>query len=149
MIMRKMLLVIGFAILTCSGQVKASNADLFELNENIVLNELASLSTLEAYVNYNEGVTFTQLSQTNSNLLITLNLTNLTAAGPTGMAFGFEDMQWGSFAWGFCCWPIGIFTVLLNSNKDTNHKISYFIGIGCAVILSIPGYFLQIYALNY
>lgn len=136
-----MLLVIGFAILAGSGQVKASNADLFEFNENIVLDELASLSTLEDYITHNEGVTFTQLSQTNSNLLIKLNLTNLTAAGPTGMAFGFEDMQWDSFAWGFCCWPIGIFTVLLNNNKDTNHKISYFIGCGTSFILSLPSYF--------
>ena len=140
MIMRKMLLVIGFAVLVFSGQIKAGNADLFEFNENIVLTELASLSTLEAYVRNNEGVTFTELSQTNNNLLTTLNLTHLTAAGPTGMAFGFEDMQWDSFAWGFCCWPIGLFTVLLNNNKDMNHKISYFIGVGTAVILSLPSY---------
>jgi hypothetical protein len=84
----------------------------------------------------NENVTIHSLYAENAGLVNGMNL----SYGPEGMmarnGFSLEDMEWGSFAWGFCCWPIGIFTVLLNDDKGSNHKISYFIGIGTSLVIS-------------
>jgi hypothetical protein len=34
-------------------------------------------------------------------------------------------MNWKAFAWGFCCWPIGIFTVMLKDSSTREDKISF------------------------
>ena len=34
-------------------------------------------------------------------------------------------MDWASFAWGFCCWPVGFFVVVTNKDKDSNQKKSF------------------------
>jgi len=133
--MKKLILAFVACFVFASSSY-ANNADLFELNEEKINAEFTELNELESYVSMNENVTIHNIYQENASLVSGMNL----SYGPEGMmarnGFSLDDMQWGSFAWGFCCWPIGIFTVLLNDEKGNNHKISYFIGIGTAVVLS-------------
>jgi len=141
--MKKLLLAVAACFVLASSSY-ATNADLFELNEEKINAEFTELNELEAYVSMNENVTIHSLYVENAGLVDGMKL----SYGPEGMmarnGFTLEDMQWGSFAWGFCCWPIGIFTVLLNDDKGNNHKISYFIGIGTSLLigaLSSPVYY--------
>jgi len=133
--MKKLLLVI-LACFVFTSLSYATNAGLFELDEEKISAEFTELNELEAYVAMNENVTIHNIYEENAGLVSGMNL----SYGPEGMmarnGFSLDDMEWGSFAWGFCCWPIGIFTVLLNNDKGSNHKISYFIGLGTAVVLS-------------
>ena len=48
-----------------------------------------------------------------------------------------DDMDWASFAWGFCCWPVGFFVVVTNKDKDSNQKKSFWIGLGTSFVLSL------------
>lgn len=54
----------------------------------------------------------------------------------TSPHFSIDDMDWGAFAWGFCCWPIGFFVVAINSSKDSDQKLSFWIGAATSVVLS-------------
>jgi hypothetical protein len=132
--MKKLLL----SIMACGVYMMsfASNADLFDYNRSAIENNLSEITAIENVVVSN-NYSYADLK---NNYDGTINVDFSGLANPAGMMFGFEDIQWGSFAWGFCCWPVGIFTVLLNKNKDSNHKISFFIGLGTAIVLSIPGY---------
>lgn len=140
--MKRLLLAVAACFVIASSSY-ATNADLFELNEEKINAEFAELNKLEAYVSMNENVTIHNIYQENAGLVTGMNL----SYGPEGMMghnrFSLDEMEWGSFAWGFCCWPIGIFTVLLNNDKGSNHKISFFIGLGTSVLLgalSSPAY---------
>jgi hypothetical protein len=44
-------------------------------------------------------------------------------------------MDWGSFAWGFCCCPVGFFVVAVSNQADHDMKTSYWIGVGANVVL--------------
>lgn len=137
--MKKILLTMIACVLV-SGVSFASNTDLFELNESKIQAEFSELNALETYVDMNEHVTIQNIYTENSALVAGMNL----AYNPEGMMghnrFSLEEMEWGSFAWGFCCWPIGVFTVLLNKDKGSNHKISYFIGWGVSAVLGAVTY---------
>lgn len=137
--MKKLLLATVACFVFVSSSY-ATNADLFELNEEKINTEFAELNELETYVSMNENVTIHSIYSENAGIVDGLNL----SYGPEGMmarnGFTLDDMEWGSFAWGFCCWPIGLFTVLLNDDKGSNHKISYFIGIGTSFVLGGVGY---------
>jgi hypothetical protein len=127
--MKKLILTFSLiAVILISAN--ASKSDLFTYDQNAVNTELSQLTTLENYVYNNEGVTYSQVLESNSAMAIT-NMNGLSSA------FSLGDMDWGAWAWGFCCWPIGLFTVILNKDKDSNSKISYLIGFGCAVVLGI------------
>ncbi|RUA32164.1 MAG: hypothetical protein DSY77_12140 [Bacteroidetes bacterium] len=132
--MKRLLLAVAACFVLASSSY-ATNADLFELNEEKINAEFAELNELETYVSMNENITLHSIYEKNAGLVDGMNL----SYGPEGMmarnGFTLDDMEWGSFAWGFCCWPIGIFTVLLNNDKGSNHKISYFIGLGTSVVL--------------
>jgi hypothetical protein len=137
--MKKLLLAIA-ALFVIASSSYATNADLFELNEEKINAEFSELNELEAYVSMNENVTIHNIYQENAGLVNGMNL----SYGPEGMmgqnGFSIDTFEWGSFAWGFCCFPIGatigIFTVLLNDNKGSDHKISYFIGAGIGFLFS-------------
>ena len=51
--------------------------------------------------------------------------------------FTIDDMDWGSFAWGFCCCPIGFFVVAINDDKTQEQKTSYWIGVIAGVVLDV------------
>lgn len=122
------LLAVVFALSTTS--MASATSDLFTLNETELNADFNELNQVEAVV-----------VETNAdyNTLIASNYptSNLSANSAMATNFSISDMDWGSFAWGFCCWPIGIFTVLLNKNKESDSKISFFVGLGTSVVLSL------------
>ena len=102
-----------------------------------ITNEIAPLNELEAFVNQNGGISFSAILEKEDNILIPLDLVDMEASSLLAPEFRIEDMDWGSFAWGFCCCPIGFFTVAVNSSKSQNEKLSYWIGVGVNTILSV------------
>jgi len=137
--MKKLLLAI-VACFVFTSLSYGTNADLFVLDEAKISAEFTELNELEAYVSMNDNVTIHNIYEENAGLVSGMNL----SYGPEGMMghsdFSMDNFEWGSFAWGFCCFPIGatigVFTVLLNDNKGSDHKISYFIGAGIGFLFS-------------
>ena len=126
--MKKLLTLFALALI-CMTSSATSDAELFSYDDAKINHELKSLNQLELAV--------LSGNQTQVNVLTAeLNLIPNQAAGKFATNFSFSDMDWGAWAWGFCCWPVGIFTVLLNDSKGTESRISYFIGIGTSIILS-------------
>ncbi len=106
----------------------ASNND-FSYDKNALADEFNELNKVSTYVDETK-VFYHELS--NSHVFEgKIELTNTIALKPN---LKFEDMDWGAFAWGFCCWPIGIFTVVINDEKDKNSKHSYIAGIASRAI---------------
>lgn len=62
-----------------------------------------------------------------------LELTKHIAVQPN---FSFDEMDWISFAWGFLCCPIGFFVVITNSDKSSEEKTSFWIGVITNVVLN-------------
>jgi hypothetical protein len=50
-------------------------------------------------------------------------------------------MNWKAFFWGFCCWPVGLFTVIFKSDSTREDKISFIIGAAIWWIGGIAGRF--------
>ncbi|HET6243233.1 MAG: hypothetical protein H0V01_01585 [Bacteroidetes bacterium] len=141
--MKKTTLIITLFFCSFAFHSKASTS-MFELDYDLVSSELADLSELENYLSINGIVSLGELSLTDNIILKKLNISKeLSMVSPNNLLFRIEDMEWGSFFWGFCCWPIGVFTVLLNDDKDSNHKISYLIGLGTAFIAYSPTFFFR------
>jgi len=131
----KKLLIIGIFSFMLMNANYASNADLFNYNKENIEARFAQLNTLENYVSTYD-YTLSDLKANNTFILTELHLNNIESSRPLGMMFEMDDMDWKSFAWGFCCWPIGIFTVLLDDDKGSDSKISFFIGWGVSAVLS-------------
>lgn len=134
--MKKVLnLLLCLSLLTATSAL-AGKGELFNIDETAVQQELAELDQLESYVESGQDLTWTELQTNHQDFLASNELTSMTMNAPLGTAFTLEDMDWGAFAWGFCCCPIGFFVVAINSNKDTNQKLSFWIGWGVGVVLS-------------
>lgn len=129
--MKKIYLLFLLPLFLLSSSLHAGNHEFFSYDEERVKEVTAEMTALESHLLEN-GTLSAKDMMAEQNLVLALN--------PGGLAFTFDDMQWDSFAWGFCCWPIGIFTVLLNEDKDKNHKISYFIGWGTSIVLGSISY---------
>jgi hypothetical protein len=111
-----------------SFNVVFANVGEFELNEEKLMAEFADLDAIDALVE--EGnFTLAQLSDENPVMAASLS------DSPLMQNFSIDDMDWGSFAWGFCCWPIGFFVVAINKNKDGDQKLSFWIGLAVNVVL--------------
>jgi hypothetical protein len=127
------------AFLICLGSsVFAATSDIFNYDEEAIIAEFSALSELENFLTKNPHLTFEEAKAVNPMAFSNTKIASVVA--PEKMAFTIDDMEWGSFAWGFCCWPIGFFVVILNPNRDSAHKISYLIGMGVGCLISLPSY---------
>ena len=134
--MKKFLLVAALTFAAYVNNSFASTADLFAYDETTVSAQLSETTLIENYVTSNTDVTLSEM-QSDESLSSSLNLSNFNS---NAASFTFDDINWKAWAWGFCCWPIGIFTVILKSSSTREDKISFVIGILTGVVLSIPGY---------
>ncbi len=133
--MKKIYVVITFAIFLFTGQIMANSANLFDYDAQALENEFTELSELENYVTENAGVTLTDIQTTQTNLLTNLNL---NVESPFKPMFTIDDMDWGAFAWGFCCGACGVLIVYLQKDKRTNERmVSSLIGWGISVIVGV------------
>jgi hypothetical protein len=133
--MKKFLLVAALTFAAYVNNSFASTADLFAYDESNVSTQLTETTQIENYVTSNSDVTLSEM-QSDEKLTTTLNLANFNA---NAASFTFDDINWKAFAWGFCCWPIGLFTVVFKSSSTREDKISFFIGWGTIVVLNLVG----------
>lgn len=114
----------------------ASALDLssFSVESEFETAEFVELEFLETSLNENSAqLSFDEILQ-KSELSNHYHFRSRFASDDSG--WSIDDMDWGSFAWGFCCCPIGFFVVAISSNKDSDQKLSYWIGVGVNVVLS-------------
>ncbi|NOZ47683.1 MAG: hypothetical protein GXO79_13015 [Chlorobi bacterium] len=111
-----------------SLRTKAGNAGLFYLNAQQIEKEFKQLTELENYLVFHHA-SLNALIQTHNPILNKTGLENSNQTVPLRMMFEYKDVDWGSFAWGFCCWPVGCLIVPFNKNKDDNEKLSFFYGM--------------------
>ena len=125
--MKKIILTLSICFMA-SWSMATTTASDFMLDEQTFQSEMAALDQLEQELS---APTFTATS-TNNTVLFAQH-------GLQQSAFGLDDMEWGPFAWGFCCWPVGFFVVAINSNKSKNEKLSFWIGTAVSVVFSAIG----------
>ncbi|MBI3141374.1 MAG: hypothetical protein HYZ16_00955 [Bacteroidetes bacterium] len=133
----KHVLVWAIAFFGLHTAAMAATADLFSYDQAGVESQFNALEDLDTYLDVNTGTTYADLQSSGTANQFDLNWNQFNA----NAAFSFSDMDWGSFAWGFCCWPVGLFVVLLNGNKDSDQKMSFLIGIGVNIVLGVIGNF--------
>ncbi len=131
----KKLFVILLFFSTCLSSY-AGNADKFSYNADELQNEFSDLQSLESMFIGNQNLTIADFEQMDIDWLNRIDLENMKCASPVQAMFGVDDMEWGAFAWGFCCSPIGFFLVAISDEKSNNEKLSYWIGV---VISSLLG----------
>lgn len=129
----KHVLVWAIALLGLHTTAMAATADLFTYDEAGVEAQFSAMNDLDTYLDLNTGTTYADLQASGTASQFDLNWNQFNA----NAAFSISDMDWGSFAWGLCCWPVGLFVVLINSNKDSDQKMSYLIGVACVVVINL------------
>lgn len=125
--MRKLISTFIIAMFAFSYSGFASNTDLFEVDRQSLQTEFADLNEIEAYVLANQGVSVDEMQ--NNPLIGSMDLNILRTSSPMGAMFTIDDMEWGAFAWGLICCPIGFFVVGINGDSSQEEKTSYWIGV--------------------
>lgn len=121
--MKKVLLVIVLAFVSIS--MKASVADLFSVDNATISVEMTDLSTLESFVEMNQGVSLVDVQAMNSSL--TANVLSLEESpfSQSSMLRRGGDAPLGipSFVWGLCLSIPGIAIVyFVSDDKDETMK---------------------------
>jgi len=126
--MKKLLLFASIMLAVFSTRAIAGDAQLFDLNEDKINAEFTELNELEKFVTEHDGITLSQLRESNNALVLNLNLSNNGIAG----LMMFEEPPLGipSFIWGFCLGWVGLLvTYLVADDKEETKKAL----IGCLV----------------
>lgn len=125
--MKKVALLSMLAFTLCFT-VKAANADLFQLDETKINTEMTQLNQLEDFVASNNGVTLTNLLESNDPSVANMNLTEFT--GSLGSLLE-PPLGIPSFAWGACFGVVGIIIVhfVAEDKEETKKALK-----GCAIV---------------
>ena len=126
-------LLLAFAFIF---NVSASNADLFSYDLSEITTELSDLEVVENVIAQNQNSTVEEINTQiiKNNFLSSSFETNYNSS--LALRAGLiDEMDWGSFAWGFLCCPIGFFVIITNKDKDSSQKKSFWIGTITSVIL--------------
>ncbi len=120
----------------------ASNADLFSYDLSEINTELSDLEVVENVIAQNQNSTIEEVNRKiiNNNFLNSSFDTNYKSSLMSRNAFTSDDMDWGAFAWGFCCWPVGFFVVVTNKDKEKAQKTSFFVGWLTGLIVQVISY---------
>ena len=116
----------------------ASNADLFSYDLSEISTELSDLEVVENVITYNQNSTIEEINKKiiNNNFLSSSFDTNYNSSLMSRNAFTLDDMDWGAYAWGLLCCPVGFFVVVTNKDKEKAQKTSFFAGWLTAVIIN-------------
>ena len=117
----------------------ASNADLFSYDLSEINTELSDLEVVENVIAQNQNSTIEEVNRKiiNNNFLNSSFDTNYKSSLMSRNAFTIDDMDWGAFAWGLLCCPVGFFVVVTNKDKEKAQKASFFVGWLTAVIVEL------------
>jgi hypothetical protein len=137
MIKKISFIVVAFLMVAQAGF--ANGSDLFSYDRSALESDFTEIQQLEDYVIANGNLSLAEVQNNSVDVLTGINFEILETASPVGAMFSIEDLDWGSFAWGFCCWPVGFFVVAINDNKSSDQKLSYWIGLGVSVVLGAVG----------
>ena len=135
--MKKTTLILSLCLLVLTVAIKANDDFSYDLNN--INTELAELNQVEKIILENENQSIIVLNQQISENLSygTKFIEYNKIHSPMQQQFSMEEMDWGSFAWGFCCCPIGFFTVAISKEKDSAQKASFWIGVGVSTVFSL------------
>ncbi|MFW6019159.1 MAG: hypothetical protein ACOCPM_01135 [Bacteroidales bacterium] len=123
-------LIVLFAVaITFAGN---SKAEMFSYEKEQVQSEFAEMNQLENFVNTHEGATLNEIKSFRD----APDFAGINSPSPENMLFDINDMEWGSFAWGFLCCPVGFFVVALNDRRSQHEKTSFWIGAITSAVLS-------------
>lgn len=129
-----LVLVLAFVL-----NASASNADLFSYDLSEINTELSDLEVVENVIAQNQNSTIEEVNRKiiNNNFLNSSFDTNYKSSLMSRNAFTIDDMDWGAFAWGLLCCPVGFFVVVTNKDKEKAQKTSFFVGWLTAVIVEV------------
>ena len=128
--------VLAFAFIF---KASASNVDLFSYDLSEINTELSDLEVVENVIAQNQNSTIEEVNRKiiNNNFLNSSFDTNYKSSLMSRNAFTIDDMDWGAFAWGLLCCPVGFFVVVTNKDKEKAQKTSFFVGWLTAVIVEV------------
>ncbi len=116
-----------FLVLVCTSTY-ASN---YTLDEVALDKDFSDLNKIE------EKVLSSNFDPKVINEITATSTINLITSEPfSGSSANEFYVDWKSFAWGFCCCPVGFFTVAVSNNADYDMKTSYWIGVAANVCLN-------------
>jgi hypothetical protein len=127
----KKLLSIGLVlVLSLTGRVLASDAELFKVDDQKINNEFSDLNKLENFVNANEGVTLEEVQAKNLNVLDGLNENPESFQGMGSTLRGGGDSPLGipPFIWGCVLSWVGVLIVYLIAEDREMTKMALY---GC------------------
>jgi len=102
----KKIVLLALMAFTFAFTVKAGSADLFQLDEAKISTEMAQLNELENFVATNDGVSLTNLLESNDPSVANMDFAAPT--GPMGAMVGDPPLGIPSFVWGLCLGIPGI-----------------------------------------
>ncbi|MCB0736918.1 MAG: hypothetical protein KDC92_05340 [Bacteroidetes bacterium] len=144
-VLKRTLILLSICLIGCLS-AKAQTSELFSYNKQAAENELSSLTQLEKLVkstneNYNELAA--------RNGFASLNLKPDNVKNTSEFSFDFESIHWGSFAWGFCCFPIGCVLMVFDPDKSEEQLRSFILGVGVSTACNTFSYYAYFLALGY
>ena len=123
-------------ILMLSGLTIAGNSSLFSYDKSELETEFAEIQLLEDMVLSNHDLTINDFQNMEIAWLDNVDLEVMKSTSPVNAMFSIDDMDWGAFAWGFCCCPVGFFVVAIDDSASQDSKTSYWVGVIVNAVLS-------------
>ncbi len=131
--MKKILLFITLLTLISSNTSFALSSADFEKDATFDSQAIADLQAMESTVKaFDQNLSYSELIAEKPEAVKFLSLAGDEGSG----GFSIDQMDWGAFAWGFCCCPVGFFVVAVNKNKSSESKISYWIGWAAGIVVN-------------
>jgi len=130
--MKKLFLSALVVISALTGQVRASESDVFKVNDAQVNQEFAQLNKIEDFVLSHEGVSYDEMKSQNPDLVAGLSESpeSFTGMGSTLRGGGESPLGIPPFVWGCVLGWVGILIVyFVAEDKEMTKKAFY----GCLV----------------
>lgn len=107
----------------------ASEASVFDYNEQAFMNEFSDMEMLEQYVDDHPGVTLSEMRAQNHSLAFTCNAT------PASFNQYMSPLGIPGFWWGCFLGPIGVLVVVISEQSESRDLTNSVIGciISCAL----------------
>lgn len=132
--MKRKVFVIPLLLLLPLIAFSNNHAHLFSYDKEAVEETFSRLDQLEKQITLQE---VTNDGTPSAASLFSADLTGINSSSiPTSPMFDINNMDWGAFAWGFLCCPVGFFVVAINKDKPQVSKTSYWIGVIASSIVS-------------
>ena len=118
-----------------------SYSNLFDVEDEFN-DEFAELDMLESEIMENGLGDYNSLVNANPNLLSDIGLNEIKSINSINGTQGFslDQMDWGAFAWGLLCCPVGFFVVAINKDKGQDQKTSFWVGWAVSTVLGVVNY---------